>query len=262
MARKLERRVRGEKLVWYAQHADENFWDDRWQQRLSPTSYRGAREGRFQYLGDLYRKWLPKDGLIVEAGCGRADITVALRALGYQAEGVDYAQETVKRVGALFPDLPLRQADVTRLDVPDGHYAGYISIGVIEHREAGPEPFLDEAFRVLRRGGIAIFTVPYVNPIRAKRMRRGDFEGPVPADLPFYQFAFGEPELRTVLERAGFEVVDSQAYAGFRGITDEIRWIRRWVKLLRRLPWLGPRFARWLDHCRYGHMIALVGRRP
>jgi len=261
VARKLERRFRDGKLVWYAQHADENFWDEHWEQRLNENTYRAARQGRFQYLGDLYRKWLPKDGLIVEAGCGRADITVALRTLGYDAEGVDYARETVDRIKTILKDVPLRQADVTRMEVPDGHYAGYISIGVIEHREAGPEPFLDEAFRILRPGGIAIFTVPYINPIRARRIARGDFDGPAPADLPFYQFAFSEPELRSVLERAGFEVVDAQAYGGFRGITDEIRWIRRWVKLLRRLPLVGPRFSRWLDHCRYGHMIALVGRR-
>lgn len=262
MARKLERRVRDGRLAWYAQHADENFWDEHWEQRLNADTYRAALDGRFQYLGALYRKWLPRDGRIVEAGCGRAEITVALRKLGYDAEGVDYAQETVNHVGRIFPDLPLRQADVTCMQVPDGHYAGYISIGVIEHREAGPEPFVDEAFRILRPGGIGIFTVPYINPIRAQRIERGDFAGPPPADLPFYQYAYSEADLRALLERAGFEVLDSQPYGGFRGITDEKRWTRRWVKLLRRLPLVGPRFSRWLDHCRYGHMIAMVVRRP
>lgn len=260
--RKFERRVRDGKLVWYAQHADENFWDDHWQQRLNENTYRDARQGRFQYLGDLYRKWLPRDGRIVEAGCGRAEITVALRTLGYDAEGVDYAQETIQRIGSILTDVPLRQADVTRMDVPDGHYAGYISIGVIEHREAGPEPFVDEALRVLRPGGIAIFTVPYINPIRATKIRNGEFEGPTPTDLPFYQFAYTEADARAILERGGFEVVDSQPYGGFRGITDEKRWTRRWVKWLRRLPFVGPRFSRWLDHGPYGHMIALVARRP
>lgn len=258
--RKYERRFVDGKLAWFAQHADQTFWDNHWESRLTSQTYRRALAGEFQYLGEIYRRWLPKDGPIVEAGCGRAEITVALRALGYNAEGVDYAQETINRISALFPDVPLRRADVTSMDVADGHYAGYISIGVIEHRQEGPEPFLDEAHRVLRPGGIAIFTVPYINPIRAWKVRRGLFERTRP-NLPFYQYAFDQAQTRAYLEQAGFEILETQAYAGFKGITDELPWTRRWIKLLGRLPVIGPRFLRWLDHCRYGHMLAVVARR-
>ena len=35
-------------------------------------------------------------------------------------------------------DLPVREGDVTRLDVRDGSFAGYVSLGVMEHRREGP----------------------------------------------------------------------------------------------------------------------------
>lgn len=260
LARDTQRRLENGRLVYYAQTADEEFWDDEWARLRSPAVYRLAEQGRHRYLGRLYETWLPKDGLIVEAGCGRAQITLGLHRAGFRAEGVDFAPETLERVKQLYPELTLRQADVTRMDVPDGHYAGYVSIGVIEHRAEGPEPFLDETNRILRRGGIAIITVPYFNPIRRLKGRLGRFSGPKPA-LPFYQYAFTADQLQPYLERAGFEVVDWQVYAGFQGVTDELPWMRKPIKWLRKIPWLGKRFSRWLDHCGHGHMIAAVARK-
>ena len=134
---------------------------------LERSSYEAALAGQFEYLGHIYEQWLPKDGPILEAGCGRGQIVLALRAREWDAEGIDYSEDTVAAVKQLFPDAPIRSGDVTHIDVADNHYAGYISIGVIEHRQAGPEPFLDEAYRVLRPGGIGVITVPYVHPIRA-----------------------------------------------------------------------------------------------
>lgn len=76
---------------------------------------------------------------------------VTLNARGYDIEGVDYAEETIEQLKVLFPDLPVRVGEVTNLDVEDGHYSGYISLGVIEHCKEGPEPFLREACRVSKR---------------------------------------------------------------------------------------------------------------
>ncbi|HKY92799.1 MAG TPA: class I SAM-dependent methyltransferase [Nevskiaceae bacterium] len=261
MARETQRRFENGKLVYYAATADGEYWDGEWATRLSPKVYRLAEQGRHRYLQRLYDRYLPKDGLIVEAGCGRAQITLGLQRAGYRVEGVDFAPETLDRVRAMYPELTLRVADVTRMDVPDGHYAGYISIGVIEHRREGSGPFLDEAFRILRPGGIAIFTVPYLNPIRRRMARRGAFDGPAPT-LPFYQYAYDREGLERELAAAGFEVLDAQVYAGYQGVTDEWPWAKRWIKWLRKLPWAGKRFSRWLDHGPYGHMIAAVARKP
>jgi SAM-dependent methyltransferase len=255
------RRIVDGRLVYFSQATDEAFWHGQWRDRLTRRHYAAALAGQLEYLEHVFVRWLPKDGLILEAGCGRGQIVVALRQRGWQIEGVDYSAETVEALRSLFPDLPVRTADVTRLDVPDASYAGYISIGVVEHRREGPEPFLREAYRVLRAGGIAVITVPYLNPLRRWKARLGCYRGSEPA-LPFYQYAFSAAEFCGFLRDAGFQIVDQQPYGGYKGLIDELPPARLLLGPLKKLPGIGPPLRRWLAHNRLGHMLAVVCRKP
>ena len=77
-----------------------------------------------------------------------------------------------------------------QIDSPDNQYDAYISIGVVEHRIDGPEPFLVEANRVLKPGGIAFISVPYVNPLRRFKSLLGCYKHQVTEKEIFYQYAF------------------------------------------------------------------------
>lgn len=255
------RRFEAGRLVYYSQVADETYWHEVWHERLTKSHYAAALRGELEYLDAVFTRWLPADEPVLEAGCGRGQIVLALQQRGWNIEGVDYSKETIDALRQLFPDLPVRVGDVTKLNVEDGHYAGYISIGVVEHRREGPEPFLEEAFRVLKPGGIAVITVPYLNPIRRLKAKWHRYEGR-PTDLPFYQYAFSETEFADYLRKAGFELVDRQPYGGYKGVIDEIRWARWILGPLKKLPFIGPPIRRRLAHGECGHMLALVARKP
>lgn len=126
----------------------------------------------------------------------------------------------------MFPKLPVRVGDVMKLSVNDGYYSGYISLGVVEHRRLGPEPFLHEAWRVLQPGGIALVSVPHFNAVRRIKSLLGLYQKDVPRDLLFYQYAFTEKELDDHLRKAGFEILDHFRYDGFKGLKDEIGLFR------------------------------------
>lgn len=258
------RRSEQNRLVYYKTQATADFWDEHWDAKtITPILYEQARQfGTIPTLMRLYRQYLPKTGLILEAGCGIGDMISVMQGLGLQAEGVEWGEKTVQQVLAVMPDLPIRVGDVTALAVPDGHYAGYLSLGVVEHRQAGPQPFLAEAYRILAPGGIALISVPYLHPIRRLKAALGLYRGD-PSGVDFYQYAYSTQELTQLLTQSGFEVIDWACYDGYKGFKDELGKL---VPLLA-LPKLGWRFKRWLQQSAYveqhfGHMVMMVCRKP
>ncbi len=246
------------RIAQYREQATAAFWDRHWHGHVSDAVYANAETGDLGPLSGAFTRHLPKSGRIVEAGCGMAQVVVALRARGYDAEGVEFAPETVAYVKKRYPELPVREGDVTGLDVPDRHYAAYISIGVIEHRWAGPEPFLSEAHRVVADDGKVFIAVPFLHKLRRLKAALGCYRGN-PNGLAFYQYIYDKRELRPLLESSGFAVLEAIVYDGYKGVTDESRLLRS----LLATRWPG----RWLTRClqtsewverHFGHMILYV----
>ena len=218
---------RAGRLVYYRQAADADFWDTCWNTKFASADFSAARQGRLDLTKKkAFLRYLPRNGRILEAGCGLGKIVMALRAHGYDVEGVEWGAETVALLNQHFPDLPVREGDVRALDVSDSIYAGYTSLGVIEHREAGPEPFLTEAFRVLQPGGVAFISVPQMNILRRMKARLSMYAHTPSTDLDFYQYAFSREEFTQIIEDAGFKVIDWLGYSALKGVRDEIPLIR------------------------------------
>ena len=185
---------------------------------------------------------LPRDGPILEAGCGPGHVVAYLRDLGFRIEGVELNANVVEAMGQLRPDLPLRVGDVGQMDVPDAHYRGLLSFGVIEHFKEGPTAVLAEHFRVLAAGGIAVISVPSFNQVRrVKRrcylmttalrpslnnaLRRLTKRAPVglnrrgqsgycyevnPLRGRFFEYWLTPTEFETVVSQAGFRILESK----------------------------------------------------
>lgn len=264
---RIARHVEKGRLVYFKRAADTHFWERHWQEHFSPRIYKSAEQGRLpDYLEEPLLRWLPRRGRILEAGCGLAQLVLALRACGYDAEGVEWSTATVELVRRNRADLPVRSGDVDCLDVPDGHYAAYVSLGVVEHKEEGPEPPLREAFRVLEPEGVALVSVPFFNTLRRLKASVGLYRGSA-AGLAFYQYAFTEEDFKQILGDCGFEILDCTSYDPRKGLKDEIPLLRhllRWrfvgwsLHLL--LEYSFKRFKRVSHHL--GHMLLVVVRKP
>lgn len=255
------RTTKDRRLAFYSETADAAFWDHHWRGNVSIDNYKAAIEGKLLYLAEPVKKWLPKKGKVIEAGCGAGQYVVAMKENGYDVEGVDFAEDTIAELKVLFPDISFRVGDVTNLDVPDGYYSGYVSLGVIEHRKAGPEPFLKEASRIVAKDGIALISVPYFSSLRRLKARLNLYRRPTEA-LHFYQYAFTKEELSTLLTEHGFEVLDTFNYFPVEGFLQEIpglTTIMRWRPIgftLARIIGRTPFIRRY-----FGHMIMVAARR-
>jgi SAM-dependent methyltransferase len=259
------RRVEAGRLVYYRAAADAAFWEAHWRGSLTRDSYVGVLRGHLGPLDGAVRRHLRPGGRVLEAGCGLAQYVVGFRARGYAAEGVDWAAETIGEVRRLFPDLPLRTGDVMALDVPDGTYAGYVSLGVAEHFREGPQAVLREAWRVLEPGGIALVSVPWFNGLRRRLARAGCYRQD-PGSLPFYQYAYTEGEFAAHLGACGFEILERTSYDPMKTLRDELPLVARVL----RWPLLGKPWRVFilgiLAHGQYierslGHMVLFVARK-
>jgi len=56
--------------------------------------------------------------------------------------------------------------DMRDMPFDDGEFGAIVSLGAVEHSGEGPMCSLHEFRRVLRPGGIAIITVPFLGPVR------------------------------------------------------------------------------------------------
>lgn len=260
--RRQVRKVEKGRLAYYLETANAEFWDNHWAGSLTRSAYSEAEQGQLGWFEKPFTRYLQRTGRILEAGCGIGQHVVALRVRGYEATGVEWAQRTVAAARAIFPTLPVETGDVTALNVPDGYYAGYISLGVMEHRNEGPDPFLREAFRVLAPGGIAMISVPHFHLLRRIKGLTGFYGGDAEG-LGFYQYAYPVSEFTSYLEQAGFEVVDRQGYDGVKGLKDELPWLRRLLGHKRYGVRVRSILGRWMFSERhFGHMMLYICRKP
>lgn len=253
----MRRRIEGRRLVYYRE-ATGAYWDDHWQVNPSLQAWTWAEEGRIGSFEDACIRHLPKEGRILDAGCGLGWGVLALRVRGYDVEGVEQSQKTVDTTRRFYPDLPIRAGDVIRLDVPDGHYRGYISLGVMEHLEGGPGPFLREAYRALSDDGVMLVSVPHFHALRRTKARLGLYRGRVEG-LVFHQYAFTPGEMSEILRRAGFVIIDTGGCGGLKGIKEEVPPLR-WLASIGPIGWFlqGLCFRwKWLERT-FGNMRLYV----
>ena len=109
-------------------------------------------------------QYLPK-GRILEAGCGDGKYVFYLEKLGYEVYGVDFVEEVIAKNKIISEESGVGNSsrfkvmDICKLEFPDNYFDGYLSMGVIEHFQDPTIPLID-AYRVLKKGGIAFITVP------------------------------------------------------------------------------------------------------
>jgi SAM-dependent methyltransferase len=214
--------ARDRRLIYVDTPATPEFWDANWEgQRLSRESLLNPQPTTWSRITEEFLE--PDDGPVLEGGCGTGSHVAAIRSAGYSVIGIDFAQRTVNALNELVPELDVRLGDVRSLDFEDSQFAGYWSLGVIEHFWDGYGEIAAEAHRVLKPGGIFFLVYPYVNPLRGLKGRLRlvpRWNGSRPDD--FYQFALNTKRVQADFEELGFELVERRNVLGRQGFTEEM----------------------------------------
>jgi SAM-dependent methyltransferase len=142
------------------------------------------------------------DGRILDAGCGPGHWTAFLADRGADAEGIDLVPEFVAGASARFPQIPYRVASLNDAAIPAGSLGGVLAWYSLIHASPDELPLLlTAARRSIRAGG---------------RLLIGFFDGPDGEPFPHAVTTahyWSVDGMSTLLERAGFSVIDSDARA-------------------------------------------------
>lgn len=171
----------------------------------------------------LSLKYARKDWKILESGCGCGRVIKYFQDLGYDIEGVELDEPTVTTVNKLYPELRIRLEDATKVNKPDEYYDMILSYGVIEHFYEGPFAILAEMHRLLKKGGIAIITVPSVNKVRQAKYKKnpGDLYYKWPSAEKFFEYRLLPEEFESLITSANFKIIESLPTSHLDGMFHE-----------------------------------------
>lgn len=132
-------------------------------------------------------------GRMIDIGCGTKPYAAMLSPyvtehIGIDHEGSLHSKDNVNLIGTAY-----------KIPVSDQSFNSALCTAVLEHLEE-PEQALRECHRVLKSGGVAIYSVPFIWHLHEE-----------PRD--FYRFSkYG---LEYIFNKTGFEIIELEALSGF-----------------------------------------------
>ncbi len=217
------------RLVFENVKASAEFWDVHWNVADFKNSILSGKNDRF--VSKYTKKYIPpnRSKKILEGGCGKGNFVYSLYHQGYDAYGIDYAEETIKKINGSLPDLKISYGDVRNISYPDDFFDGYWSLGVIEHFFEGYDKIIDEASRIIKKDGLFFVTFPNLSPLRKLKAFFSCYpkfnEETFNQEL-FYQFALDSKSVQQAMEKRGFSLVFRKPFDGTKGLKDEISFLK------------------------------------
>lgn len=96
---------------------------------------------------------------VLDCGCNVGYGTAIMAGSAESVVGIDLNEAAIQRAKATYPELDFKLTDGSSIPFDDASFEAVVSFQVIEH-VGDYESYLSEIRRVLRPGGIALFTTP------------------------------------------------------------------------------------------------------
>lgn len=233
-------------------------WGDFWSSLPLPTERQVATVATtFQWK--MIRPHIRPGMRFLEAGCGLGAWVRFVVGQGLEPIGLDFSRHLLSRLHREFPHFSWLAGDVRSLGVASDSVDILVSWGVVEHDEAGPAQALAEFHRVLKRGGRAFITVPWLSAWRRiNGMRQGgDNKHITPDGAIFHQHYFETEEFSDLVRAAGFTIEAAQPYGGQSTILP--KGLRQGFPTMTKI--FKRTLGRVIPSSIFGHMLFVVARK-
>ena len=138
-------------------------------------------------------------GRLLDVGCGNGETLRTMRDLGWKVEGLDPDPLAVQRAQAL--GLPIQRGSLADCSYSPNRFDAITMVHVIEHLH-DPLFELQQAYRLLKKGGLLVMITPNVASLGHRLFRR-DW---IHLDPPRHLHIFACRPLAALTERAGLRV--------------------------------------------------------
>lgn len=248
----------------------EEFWSKIWDGRQldAAAAARVERQPEFPFV-DRYLRTLPAGSRILDGGCGVGEWTLYYTAEGHHVVGLDLSVRAIERLQRTYPGHEFVVGDIRKTAFPDRSFDAYFSWGTFEHFEEGLGACFDEAYRILKPGGLLVISLPFQNANHLRRDRRPlehwdeafEQDRGYLAPMRFYQWRLTKEELRREFEVHRFQALEVRPIHKGTGVS-------RAVQHDLHVP-LNSRWNRWLSMGLYAllptsyiaHILIGAGRR-
>ena len=131
-------------------------------ERLTHIAQMEASHFWFKGRRSLIKRWLAQilqpPARIADLGCGTGLLTEELLQQGYEVIGVDVHPKQLATLQKKWPQALLFQSTVEKIPIESGSCDAILFLDVLEH--VNDQQSVAEAYRLLRKGGKIIITVP------------------------------------------------------------------------------------------------------
>lgn len=183
-----------------------------------------------------------KDKKILEFGSGRGEFSVALAKSGANVTGIDIGHDlvsfsrTVAKINKVKCDFVVGSVDKLQFD--NNSFDFVVGNGILHHlSRKGVKDALAEAYRVLKPGGMALFTEPIENS-NLFNFIQNVFPVGKPHSDQYRPSIFQRKKWKQYLVKADDRPLSNKEFTDAKGLFREVKF--RYYGLLRRLERLFP----------------------
>jgi len=159
-----------------------------------------------------------KSGRWLDAGCAKGYLLKIANEHGWQPFGFDTSLYAVEETRKVCPNAQVFVSDAQgRLPFPDSFFEVITACELVEHLSE-PKKFFEEAYRLLKRGGLLFVTTPNASSMFGWRAAR-KFCRAINFDTPFrdetHVSYFTSKSIESILRQCGFSRVKSECSVDF-----------------------------------------------
>ncbi|MHA2408341.1 MAG: class I SAM-dependent methyltransferase, partial [Candidatus Ranarchaeia archaeon] len=179
------------------------FYDSEYFETMTEEYSHLSYEYVFREISLILEKYVRKEYIALDMGCGVGWLLRRNLDLKCSAVGIDFSVEALKFARRGLRDTDLLVSDAGRTPFKNEAFDFITCIWLLEHvRE--PEEILDEVFRILKKGGIAIIMSPSGELTRNKK-KIPDFSSPEEfGEEHFWEFS--PIGLQALIQKSGFKI--------------------------------------------------------